>query len=764
MRSMVEGNLLPQDSPPPRYARSPSPANAGEESSTAALIPLPRSLTPRRGHFLVTARTVVTASDPQSRRAAERFAELVRRSTGVSLQVGEGTTGRIRFGRVDGVGPEAYRLEVGRSGAAIAASDYSGLFYGAVTLWQLLTEQPADRGRLSARAVTIDDAPRFAWRGLMLDSARHYQSPEFIRRFIDAMAASKLNRLHWHLTDDQGWRLEIRRYPRLTEVGAWRVPASVPGAPPLPRTGGFYTQDEIRGLVAYAGERAIEIVPEIDMPGHALAAVRAYPELGMGVTPPPGIESDWGVFPYLYNVDDRTFTFLENVLAEVLELFPGRYIHIGGDEAVKDQWHASPQVQARMRALGLAGENQLQSWFMGRVGRWLEARGRRMIGWDEILQGGIPAGATVMSWQGLDGAIRAAQTGHDAVLAPSPTLYFDHRQAATPAEPPGRDAVITLADVYAFDPAPPTLTADQQAHILGLQGNLWTEHIRTEDRAAWMAFPRAVAVAEVGWSPARSRDFHGFVARLAPQLDRLDTLGLAAASSAFRPNAQARLDPASDSVTVALSNQVESRIHYSLDGSAPTTSSAVYYGPLQLPLPTRLRARGFERERALPGELDQRFDATTVRHRDDNGLKLCSQNIPLALEDDSPAEGPRAVFLADIMNPCWIYEDAPLDGVVAIALDVGQLPFNFQIGRDIERIRFRPPATAAGEFEVRAGGCEGERIAVLPLAPAVGNPAVTRLSAPIAPRRGTADLCLTYTARGPNPIWAIDAVQLVTAP
>jgi hexosaminidase len=654
--------------------------------------------------------------------------------------------------------PESYRLEVDQAGATITASDHAGLFYGGVTLWQLLTER---RGAPSAAAVRIEDGPRFAWRGLMLDSARHFQSPAFIRRLIDWMAVNKLNRLHWHLTDDQGWRIEIRRYPRLTQIGAWRVPASAPGAPALPRTGGYYTQAQIREIVAYARERAVEIVPEIEMPGHALQAIRAYPRLGTGVVPPPGIDSDWGVFPYLYNAGDPTLAFLENVLAEVLDLFPGAYVHVGGDEAVKDQWRASPRVQARMRALGVADEAALQSWFVGRIGRFLEARGRRLVGWDEILQGGLPAGATVMSWQGIDGAVRAAQAGHDAVLAAAPILYFDNRQGSTSAEPPGRGRLVTLADVYAFDPAPPSLAAAQQAHILGLQGNLWTEHVRTEARAAYMAFPRAAAVAERGWSGAGARDFADFADRLAPQLARLETLGLAAAPSAFRPEAAVRPDAAGARVAVSLANQVGSEIRYTLDGSAPTPHSPRYAAPLDLALPARLRARGFLRGEALPGELDRAFDAAAIARRDDDQLKLCSENIALSLEDDAPAPGPRAAFLTDIMNPCWIYEAAPLDGVTAIEIDVGQLPFNFQIGRDVDRIHFRPPATPAGEMEVRAGGCDGERIASLPLAPAAANPAVTRLRAPIAPRRGTADLCFTYTARGPNPLWAIDAVNLV---
>jgi len=413
-----------------------------------------------------------------------------------------------------------------------------------------------------------------------------------------------------------------------------------------------------------------------------------------------------------------------------------------------------------MKALGVADEKALQGWFIRRIERFLDGRGRKLIGWDEILEGGIAPNATVMSWRGIDGAVEAARAGHDAVLAPSPTLYLDHYQGTGPNEGPGRHGPITLADIYGFDPTPPALTADEQRHILGVQANLWTEHVRGDARAAYMVFPRASALAELGWSDPATHDFAGFAGRLAPQIDRLRALGIEASSSAFTPEATERFDPAADRVTVTLANQVGSAIRYTLDGSAPDARSPVYAEPLVLALPKRLRATGFGDTR-LPGELDRRYDVASVRRRDDTQLKLCTAGVGLALEDDAPATGPRASFLLDITNPCWIYEAAPLDGVSAIAIDVGQLPFNFQIGKDVDKIRFRTPATPGGEFEVRIGGCEGERIAVLPLAPAAANPAVTRLSAPITPRAGARDLCFTYTATGPEPLWAIDAVQLV---
>jgi hexosaminidase len=598
----------------------------------------------------------------------------------------------------------------------------------------------------------------------MLDSARHYQSPAFIHRLIDAMAVSKLNTLHWHLVDDQGWRLQIRKYPRLTKVGAWRRPATAPGAPPLPIEGGFYSQAEVRALVAYAAAHNITIVPEIEMPGHALSAIRAYPERGMSVPVPPGIESDWGIFPWLYNVDEPTIRFLEDVLDEVMALFPSTMIHVGGDEAVKDQWKADPRIQARIKELGLRDENALQGWLVKRIGDYLHAHGRRLIGWDEIMEGGVDPSAAVMSWRGISGAVTAAQGGHDTVLSPAPILYFDNVQSEGGEGQPGRGTMVTLADVYAFDPAPATLTADQQHHILGLQGNLWTEHVRGDTRAAYMAFPRALAVAELGWSPAAPHDFLGFAARAALQMERLRRLGIVGSTAAFAPSASDGFDPATNRVTVTLADQAGAPIHYTLDGSPPAAGSPLYAGPLSFTVPAHLRAAAFLGAQALPGRFDRLYDAQSLRRRTDAELTTCTAKIRLALEDDAPARGPRAVFMTDIMNPCWTYTQAPMDGVTAIAIDVGQLPFNFQIGDARNHIVFAPPRTPAGEMEVRADGCTGDPIAVLPLAPAAANPAVTRLRAPIRPLTGAHDLCFTYTARGPEPLWAIDAVQLETKP
>lgn len=724
------------------------------------LVPQPVSVSPAKGQFRIRPGTaiVVPAGDEGASRAAAFLNLLFAKSALPELRVvPTPRRGAIRFSRGENGVKEGYRLDVGPGGVAIEAADDSGLFYGAVTLWQLATGERAG----IVPAVEIRDAPRFGWRGLMLDSARHFQSPAYVRALLDWMAVNKLNTLHWHLVDDQGWRIEIEKYPKLTDISAWRHPATAPGAPQLPRIGGFYTQDEIRDIVAYAAARRITIVPEIEMPGHALAAIRAYPELGTGTPIPPGVESDWGIFPWLYNVEEPTFAFLEDVLTEVMALFPSTYIHVGGDEAVKDQWKASPAVQARMRALGIADETALQGWFVERIERFLGAHGRRLIGWDEILEGGIAPDATVTSWRGIEGAIEAAAHGHDAVLSPAPTLYLDNRQGWGRDEPPGRGSLITLRTVYDFDPVPDAIPEEQRHHILGLQANLWTEHVRTGERAAWMTFPRAAAIAEIGWSRPETRDFDGFVDRLIPQLDRMRALGLRPASSAFAVTPSVAFAPPADRASIALANQVGLPIRYTLDGSAPHASSPLYASPLAVPVGTRLRAASFHDGRPLPGALDRLYDARSLRRVTDEELKSCTDGYVLALEDDAPAEGPRATFVTNLFNPCWTYEGAPLAGARAIALDVGQLPFNFQVGDARKDIHFDLPRSEHGEFLVRAGGCDGELVATLPLAPAAGNPAVTRLVAPIEPQAENRDLCITYTARGVEPMWAVDAVELI---
>ena len=681
------------------------PHAADTMRAATALIPLPASMSARSGVFeLRNSTPVLSSGDPETARIARYFVALVRMShaltLGVRRQSGTAAPAPAIVFRLDpaaaGAGPESYELDVSPEQVQVSARDRRGLLYGAVTLWQLMSA-PARGGVLAIPAMHISDAPRFRWRGLMLDSARHFQSAEFVMRYIDWMALHKLNVLCWHLTDDQGWRLEIRKYPRLTGIGAWRVPAGtaarrdIDPATGRPRLyGGFYTQAEVRRIVAYAAERNVTIVPEIDMPGHATAAIVAYPRLGVLEHPPREVPSDWGIYPNLFNVEESTFGFLEDVLAEVMELFPSQYIHTGGDEAVKDQWKASARVQARMHELGVPDAKALQGYFTRRMGEYLAAHGRRLIGWDEILDGGVPPGAAVMSWRGVDGAMAAAASGHDAVLSPAPTLYLDNRQGTDPEEPPGRGAVVPLRDVYDFDPLPGKLASDTE-HVLGVQANLWTEHVRTESQAAYMTWPRAAALAEVAWSPAERRAWPSFLARLPLEFDRYRALGIDYAASVFAP-------------------------------------------PRQLGL----------------------FD----RHMSQD-LRTCSDKLVLNLEDDAPLHGPRAVFLIDIENPCWMLPAADLSHAGTLTAAVGQVPFNFQIGRDAEAIRLYPPRTAAGELEVHADSCDSEPIALLPLAAAAGHDAVTVLApVPLPQLAGTHALCLRFTQRTLDPLWALDWIQL----
>ncbi|MGH8494960.1 MAG: family 20 glycosylhydrolase [Gammaproteobacteria bacterium] len=740
------------------------------------MIPRPNRIEPSPAPFLLGPSTAIVARGSEDARwTAVWLAELLERTAGIEPEVTNAASASANAivleiaplrGSQDG---EAYRLDVSPERITVTANRVAGLLYGAVTVWQLATAGPRQGDAIRIPAVTVIDEPRFAWRGLMLDSARHYVRPDFIERMIDWMALHKLNVLHWHLTDDQGWRLQIDAYPRLTSVGAWRVPAGAAAADNRDpetgeprRYGGFYTKDEVRDIVAYAARRQVTIVPEIEMPGHAQAAIAAYPELGVGEAT-PDVPADWGIHTWLFGVGEDTFAALETILTEVLELFPGRYIHVGGDEAVKTQWIESERVQARMRELGLEDETALQSWFVKRIERFLEARGRRLIGWDEILEGGIAPRATVMSWRGIDGALEAASLGHDTVLTPWPTLYFDHRQSPLASEPPGRGLVVSLEDVYRFEPMPDQLAPDERRHVLGIQANLWSEHIRTEDRVARMAFPRAAALAEVAWSQPDRTNWHSFLSRLPAQFARYRSLGIPFATSAFDLRANAEW-VGRGKVKVELSNlSGAGEIRYTTDGSRVTVASARYSDRLQLLSGTQLAARTFLDGRAVSRELRGEVGRMANR-RASQDLELCTSELVLSLEDDAPLEGQRAVFFLDIMNPCWLWRDVDLDDVSAITAAVGQVPFNFQFGADRPEFRLVTPQTPEGELEVRANGCDGERIAVLPLGKAARRHDVSVLSAELAaPPEGTTDLCFRFTASDVDPLWAIDWVALSRA-
>ncbi|MDH7637774.1 family 20 glycosylhydrolase [Sphingomonas oryzagri] len=498
-----------------------------------ALLPRPATIAMRTGAALTigpATRIVIPAGDSAAREAAswlrDELADTLKLR--LTLATGPARRGDIRFASAAAMagGDEAYMLDVDAQGVSIQANGGAGLFYGGVTLWQLLTERPGAAGRRLA-PLHIADQPRFLWRGLMLDSARHMQSVAFIEHFIDWMALHKLNNFHWHLADDQGWRIEIKRYPKLTSVGAWRQ-AVFPDPPG--RYGGYYTQDQIRAVVAYAARRHVNVMPEIDLPGHSTALIAAYPELGVAGFKAEPVTADWGLLPEVLNTDDYTFETVQNILSEVMDLFPSPYIDLGGDEVDQTQWKASPAVQAKMRALGLTDESALERWFIGRLGKFVEAHGRRIVGWDEIQEGasgdGLDTQAVVMSWHGGEGAAKAARSEHDVIIAQAPLYYLDNRQSTAPDEPPSWTDVIRTEAIYRHDPVPAGLTPAQQAHVLGLQGQLWTERARTEAWAAKLTYPRASAIAEVGWTPAGRLDWDDFSKRLIVQRTRYRLMGL----------------------------------------------------------------------------------------------------------------------------------------------------------------------------------------------------------------------------------------------
>jgi hexosaminidase len=484
------------------------------------------------------------------------------------------------------LGREGYRLESDTAGVRLTAATHAGLFYGLQTLRQLLPPAADSATSPAIPAVEIEDRPRFAYRGMQLDVGRHFFPVPFIKRYIDLLATYKMNTFHWHLTEDQGWRIEIRQYPRLTEIGSCRAETILEkNVDPYVGDGipycGFYTQEEIREVVAHAASRYVTVIPEIEMPGHSVAALAAYPELAC-TEGPFEVPTAWGVKEDIYCPSEATFAFLEDVLTEVMELFPSRYIHIGGDEAPKRRWEESELAQEVIRREGLADEHELQSYFIRRIEEFLLAHGRRLIGWDEILEGGLAPEATVMSWRGMDGGIEAARQGHDVIMTPTSHAYFDYYQDDPAYEPLAIGGLTPLEKVYAFEPIPAELTLEEAPHVLGAQGNLWTEYIKTTDYVEYMALPRMLALAEVVWSPKELRDWAGFAARLPAQLRRLDALDVSYRIPHVRGLERDRLT-LGDSITVELTSLIpDAEVRYTTDGTDPTHGAPLYTEPLVL--------------------------------------------------------------------------------------------------------------------------------------------------------------------------------------
>ncbi len=565
-----------------------------------SIIPQPMKIEQTKGSFELNATTkLVIPQDEKIKQIGSMLVEWIKVPTGIELQTGEiGSKKNIIQLEVinrNDLGPEGYELIVDRKSVLISANSPAGLFYGVQSLMQLLpaevySEKFENGISWEIPCVRITDKPRFNWRGMHLDVSRHFFPVEFVKKYIDLIAMHKMNIFHWHLTDDNGWRIEIKKYPLLTEVAAWRVDREKihwrEVTPPEPgeeaNYGGFYTQEEIKEVVQYASDRFVTIVPEIEMPGHSCEVFAAYPELsckGENLYVQPG--SYWPNLDIFCAGKEETFEFIENVLLEVMELFPAEYIHIGGDEADKTRWKECRHCQQRIKDEKLANEDELQSYFIRRVEKFLNYHSKKLIGWDEIIEGGLAPEATVMSWRGFNGGQEAAGQGHDVVMCPTSYCYFDYYQANPDFEPEAIGGFLPLKKVYSFEPVPEGLAADKVKHILGAQGNVWTEYIATPDHAEYMAVPRMAALAEVVWTSPENKNWSRFRNNLIIQFDRYELMDINYSKGSWKVDILPEMVNGTFKVVLE-SEQPCIPIHYTVDGTDPFEGSPVYNEPLKV--------------------------------------------------------------------------------------------------------------------------------------------------------------------------------------
>jgi len=576
--------------------------------SKPSIVPQPAKMKVMTGKFTIDRKTrlVIVGDDSNLVHVANFFADQLHFAGGPVLKAEKvpaaGKTEKsIIFKLIkekSGIPAEGYELVVSHKKITLTASGGAGLFYGVQSLMQLMPAEicqpvnPVQDKTWDVPCVEIRDHPRYPYRGMHLDVSRHFFPKDFVKRYINLLSMYKMNTFHWHLTDDNGWRVEIRKYPKLTQVSAWRVdhedkpwgerPAQQPGEKAT--YGGYYTQDEIREVVRYAADRYVTIIPEIEMPAHAVEVLAAYPRLsctGGPFTVPPG--SYWPNYDIYCAGNDSVFTFLEDVLTEVMELFPSKCIHVGGDEADKTNWKKCPKCQSRMATEGLKDEKELQSYFIKRIEKFIVSKNRKLIGWDEILEGGLAPEATVMSWRGVEGGIAAARLGHDAIMTPQPYCYLDHYQADPVSEPKAIGGFTSLKKVYSLEPTPAELTAAQAKHILGAQGNVWTEFIPTPDHVEYMALPRMLAIAEVDWSPKNLRNWSDFQRRMVNQYKRLGYMKVNYSKGSYKVDVNTMHDKRSGTIKVVLqSEQFETPIQYTLNGDDVKPTSPVYSGPVEV--------------------------------------------------------------------------------------------------------------------------------------------------------------------------------------
>lgn len=566
------------------------------------IIPAPLSVKTMKGSFTInnTTKLIVGTNDEQAMQVALFFADRINAVSPLTLKAvnqpeNSKLTNCIVFSLIKDatLGEEGYRLKVDKKSVTVEAANPKGLFYAVQTLFQLLPPQVMSPAKiegivLKMQAVKIMDKPRFSYRGMHLDVGRHFMPVDFVKQYIDLLAMFKMNTFHWHLTEDQGWRIEIKKYPKLATISSMRAETVVGHAGAystfdgIPH-GGYYTQDEIKDVVAYAAKRFITIIPEIEMPGHSLAVLAAYPQFSC-TGGPFKVATTFGVFDDIFCAgNDSTFVFLQDVLDEVMALFPSKYIHIGGDEAPKTRWQVCPKCQARMKAEGLKDEHELQSYFVRRIEKYVVSKGRKIIGWDEILEGGLAPEATVMSWRGTAGGVAAAKQKHDVIMSDNGALYFDHYQADPTTEPLAIGGYLPLKNVYEYEPIPAELTADEATHIIGAQAQIWTEYMKTPENVQYMLLPRLFALSEIDWTSKERKNWYDFRNRLDNSIQRLAVMGLNYSQGNEKVDVSAKAMKGGKYLMLNLESERPNMIvHYNLDGNLVTPGSAVADKPIKV--------------------------------------------------------------------------------------------------------------------------------------------------------------------------------------
>jgi hexosaminidase len=583
-----------------------------------SIIPQPLSLRVTAGNFTIGKKTIICVDNNNASllKIGEMLSAQLKQQTGYDIKVIKVSSTPCanaiiltQKGATDSLGAEGYSMSVGSGKVIIRGLEPAGIFYGMQTLLQLLpvkSETPLHSPvsglpspvSLVIPGVEITDKPRFEWRGMMLDAGRYFYSVDFIKKYIDYLAMHKMNTFHWHLTEDHGWRIEIKKYPRLTDVAAWRGATQygkANGQLDQNPHGGYYTQDQVREVIAYAKDRFVNIVPEIEMPGHSLAALVAYPELSC-TGGPFKIPDYWGIQKDVFCAgNEQTFKFLEDVLTEIADLFPSPIIHIGGDECPKDHWKTCPKCQARINAEGLKDEHELQSYFITRIEKFLLTKNKRIIGWDEILEGGLAPKATVMSWRGIKGGIAAAKQHHDVVMAPTTFAYFDYYQGEPYLEPIAIGGYLPLDKVYSYEPVPEELNADEALFIKGVQATVWSEFIHSAEKVEYMSFPRAAAIAEIGWTNPKLKNWEDFKRRLETQYKRYENAGINYSKSAYNVTYTSVKNGTDGTAAITLkTNSYQPEIRYTTDSTEPTKNSLVYSSPITVKLPGTIKSAVFK--------------------------------------------------------------------------------------------------------------------------------------------------------------------------